>query len=185
LLKEAGYPSGFSFNIISYTLGGIPQTPRIAEALAGYWQQIGLAPKIINIDYNAYQIKNIVPAKTAGDLSLWNTASAADELSRIELNFMPGSIPALFQDEGSYAIYRDNPHGTLEERNVVVDKLQQYYYDNYGPIPLLRIGNSYAWNPDKILPWPHHDNTAPGYWEYVRHAQPLNTFRLFTPLPGR
>ena len=70
LLKDAGYPNGFSFKVISYIYPGVPETPRIMEALAGYWQQIGLDPKITVIDYNTYYNKNIVTCKTAGDVSL-------------------------------------------------------------------------------------------------------------------
>ena len=54
LLTEAGYPNGFSFRVISSVNPGLPETPRVMEALAGYWQQIGLDPKITVIDYNAY-----------------------------------------------------------------------------------------------------------------------------------
>ena len=54
LLKEAGYPNGFSFKAISYVIPGVPETPRLMEALAGYWQQIGLDPKITVIDYATY-----------------------------------------------------------------------------------------------------------------------------------
>ena len=59
LLKEAGYPNGFSFKVISYTLQGVPETPRLMEALASYWQQIGLDPKITVINYATYSSKNI------------------------------------------------------------------------------------------------------------------------------
>ena len=54
LLKDAGYPNGFSFKAISYKLPTSPESPRIMEALAGYWQQIGLDPKITIIDYATY-----------------------------------------------------------------------------------------------------------------------------------
>ena len=79
------------------------------EALAGYWQQIGLDPKITVIDYNTYYSKNIVPCKTAGDVSLIRIGSIADMLSKVELFLMPNAVNVVFQDEGSYAIYRDNP----------------------------------------------------------------------------
>jgi ABC-type transport system substrate-binding protein len=185
LLKDAGYPNGFSFKAISYTIPGIPEMPRMMEALAGYWQQIELDPKITVIDYNTYVSKNIHPCKTAGEISLNMFAPIADMLSRTEFFLMPNALNILFEDEGSYAIYNNNPKATIEERNVVVDKLNQYYYENIGPIPVVRNGYCYAWNSDKILPFPHSDSSRTTYFEYVRHTQPLNTFRLFTPMPGR
>ena len=185
LLKDAGYPNGFSFRAISYKLGGVSETPRIVEALAGYWQQIGLNPRITVIDYNTYNTKNAVPCKTAGDVSLFRISVKADMLDQAALNLMPNAVAAVYEDEGSYAIYQNNPKATMEERSALVDKLNQYYYDNVCPIPVVRVGNCYAWNSDKISPWPHHDSTNPYYLEYPRHAVPLNTYRLFNPWPDR
>jgi peptide/nickel transport system substrate-binding protein len=185
LLKDAGYPNGFSLQVISSTLPASVEAPRIMEALAGYWQQIGLGPKINVINYNTYYSKNIVPCKTAGDVSLVQIGSTADMLTKAEVFLVPNATNVVYLDEGSFAIYRDNPKLTMEERLVVVDKLNQYYFENAGPIPVIRNGYCFAWNSDKILPWPHYDSTKPLYLEYVRHAQPLNTFRLFSPWPDR
>ena len=74
---------------------------------------------------------------------------------------------------------------SADERQAYVDKLNQYYYDNSGPIPILRAGFCFAWNSDKIQAWPHSALSTPYNIEYIRHAQPLNTFRLFTIMPGR
>jgi peptide/nickel transport system substrate-binding protein len=185
LLKEAGYPNGFSLKVMSYTIQGVPETPRIMEAMAGYWQQIGLDPKITVIDYNTYNIKNIATCKTAGEVSLGQLTVIADMLSRPELFLMPNAMVSIYQDEGSYAIFTKGPNATIEERNAIVDKLNQYYYDNVGPIPVVKVGTCYAWNADKIAPWPHTDSSKPILLEYVRHAKPLNTFRLFNPWPDR
>ena len=67
----------------------------------------------------------------------------------------------------------------------MVDKLHNYYHESAFPIPVFRAANGYTWNSDKIFPFPHVDGIRPLYLEYVRHAQPINTFRLFTPWPGR
>jgi hypothetical protein len=90
-----------------------------------------------------------------------------------------------YSDAGSFAIYRDNSKSNFEERNAVVDKLNQYYFDNVGPIPIFRNAYYFAWDSEKILPFIHEASARPLYLEYVRHAQPLNTFRLFNPWPGR
>jgi len=185
LLIDAGYPKGFSFRMISYTYPGTTETPRIAEALAAYWQQIGLDPKITVIAYNTYFSKNIVTCKTAGDISLNAIGSIADMLSKTETFLFPNNPQVVVEDEGSYAIYQNDPRRTFEERNAMVDKLNQYYYDNVLPIPLVRKGFCFAWNSAKVSPWPHFNDFMPNYLEYVRHAKPLNTFSLFRPWPDR
>ena len=186
LLKDAGYPNGFSFKAMSYAQPGFPEMPRIMEALCGYWQQIGLDPKITAIDYATYNSKNRLTCKTAGEVSLGAFSPIADMLARAELYLMPNVSSPYYEDVGSYSIWKATPkNATIEERNVAVDKLNQYYYDNVGPIPLARAGFCFAWNSDKISPWPHGDSVHPSYYEYVRHAKSLNTFRLFNPWPDR
>jgi ABC-type transport system substrate-binding protein len=185
LLKEAGYPNGFSFIVVSSPGTAEQESPRVAEALAGYWQQIGLDPKIEVIDYNTYYSRNIIKCITAGNVWITPIGAIADQMSKVEFYLMPNVVQVMYEDEGSYAIYKNNPNGTFKERVALVDKLNQYYYENIGPIPVVRSAHGYAWNSDKILPFPHVDGIRPLYLEYVRHAQPLNTFRLFTPWPGR
>jgi ABC-type transport system substrate-binding protein len=155
------------------------------EAVTNYWQQIGLNPKITVIEYNAYLGKNIVPCKTAGDVFLGAFSPRADVLAIAQMYLFPNAVQVLFEDEGSNAIYKNNPKATMEERLALVDKLTQYYYDNTGPIPILRCGDCYAWNPNKVSPWPHLEGFMPLYLEYVRHNPPLHTFRAFNPWPDR
>ena len=99
---------------------------------------------------------------------------------------MPGGMAVEYMDEGSYAIYKEGQTIVdINERAAYADKLNQYYYDNYAPIPIFELSVCFAWNPAKISAFPHSGGTAPVYLEYVRHEQPLNTFRLFTPWKGR
>ncbi|MBI2867453.1 MAG: ABC transporter substrate-binding protein [Chloroflexi bacterium] len=50
LLTQAGYARGFSFRVYSFSTAAVPWAPRVAEASAGYWSQIGLRPEIIPVD---------------------------------------------------------------------------------------------------------------------------------------
>jgi peptide/nickel transport system substrate-binding protein len=186
LLKDAGYPNGFSFKFMSYATPGSPEVPRIVEAVASYWQQIGLDPKITAIDQPTFNSKYIYTGKSAGTLSVGVLSLVADQMSKAELYLLPNVVSPFFEDAGSYAIYKAmSPNATFEERSAAVDKLNQYYYETNGPIPIVLSGYNYAWNPDKVAPFPHPVSSHPSYFEYVRHAKPLNTFRLFSPYPDR
>ena len=140
LLKDAGYPNGFNFEVIATTGGSVVESPRIMEAIAGYWQQIGLSPKISTINWNTYLSKNIGTCKTAGSVVLVPNSAMADMMVKAEIFLMPNCSQIMDQDEGSYAIYQNNAKGTIEERTALVDKLNQYYFDNVIPIPVLRMG---------------------------------------------
>jgi ABC-type transport system substrate-binding protein len=171
---------------MSFTMGGIPEAPRVVEALANYWQQIGLNPKITATDQTTFR-KDRTYLKNVGQIGAQTNGPGPDMLEKAALYLMPNSQASIFMDEGSYAIYKEgNVKVDAGERGVYAEKLNQYYFENYGPIPVVKLSYCYAWNPDKIAPFPHTGGVpVPYYLEYVRHAQPLNTFRLFTPWEGR
>lgn len=54
LIEEAGLV-GYTFTVPSMNRAGIPELTQVVEALAGYWQAIGLNPIIRNTTYEAYR----------------------------------------------------------------------------------------------------------------------------------
>ena len=159
--------------------------PRVVEAMASYWKQIGLDAKITIVDQIAYNGKFLQSCKTAGEISLHNITSGADPLDKATLHLMPGGQSTVYQDEASYVIYKEGfSKISFEEHQAYGEKLNQYYFDNYVGV-IAKTSFCYAWNPDKIAPFPHAQTNAPYYLEYIRHAKPLDTFRLFSIWPGR
>lgn len=51
LLKEAGYPQGFKVNLAVAPRPGLPQIFTLAEAIANYWQAIGVDAKVTQYEY--------------------------------------------------------------------------------------------------------------------------------------
>jgi peptide/nickel transport system substrate-binding protein len=186
LLKDAGYPDGFSFKVMSYVHQASQEAPRIAEALAAYWQEIGLDPQITVVDWSTYYTRNIGRCKTAGEVWIMPIGAIADMLTKAQIFLIPNAVQTVYQDDGSAAIYNGiSKNATFEERAAAVDKLNQYYFENACPIPVVRNGFFFAWNADKVSAWPHVESTMPLYLEYLRHAQPLNTYSAFRPWPDR
>ncbi len=54
LLKEAGYGDGFTIYLYSFVTA-LPEIKLINEAIAAYWQAIGLEVKILEMDYSAFK----------------------------------------------------------------------------------------------------------------------------------
>ncbi len=50
LLKEAGYPDGFTIKLWSVMGGGYSDMPRLAEVVQGYWGKIGVKAEIVPVD---------------------------------------------------------------------------------------------------------------------------------------
>jgi len=58
LLGQAGYPSGFSTAIYAVNVGcSIDQARRVAEAVGGYWEKIGVKAQVIPEDFTIFRPK--------------------------------------------------------------------------------------------------------------------------------
>ena len=74
LLADAGYAGGFPLDIYAYQLPGLPEGRAFAEAIAGYWEKIGVRPRLIPVDYPAFR-KNWIDRKTPGAVGYYNIAN--------------------------------------------------------------------------------------------------------------
>jgi peptide/nickel transport system substrate-binding protein len=55
LLEEAGYGDGFEVTVHSYPRSDVPEGPRMIEALAGYFDEIGVKANILPTEYSKYR----------------------------------------------------------------------------------------------------------------------------------
>ena len=55
LLAEAGYEDGFEVTIHSYPRSDVPEGPRMIEALAGYFDEVGIKANILASEYSQYR----------------------------------------------------------------------------------------------------------------------------------
>ena len=74
LLADAGHPNGFPLDVFAFQLPGFPEGKAFAEAIAGYWEKIGVKPKLIPVDYPAFR-KLWVDRKAPGAVGYYNIAN--------------------------------------------------------------------------------------------------------------
>ena len=74
LLADAGHPNGFAMEAFAYQLPGLPEGKAFAEAMAGYWQKIGVQTKLIPVDYPAFR-KTWFDRKAPGSVGYYNIAN--------------------------------------------------------------------------------------------------------------
>jgi len=55
LLADAGLGAGFTLDVYAFQLPGLPEGKSFAEAVAGYWEKIGVKSKLIPVDYPAFR----------------------------------------------------------------------------------------------------------------------------------
>jgi peptide/nickel transport system substrate-binding protein len=74
LLADAGLAGGFSQDVYAFQLPGFPEGKAFAEAVAGYWEKIGVKSKLIPVDYPAFR-KQWVDRKVPGAMGYYNIAN--------------------------------------------------------------------------------------------------------------
>src|SRR2546427_300120 len=74
LLADAGFAGGFPLTVHAYQLPGLPEGKAFAEAMAGYWQKLGIQPKLIPVDYPAFR-KTWFDRTVPGAMGYYNVAN--------------------------------------------------------------------------------------------------------------
>jgi peptide/nickel transport system substrate-binding protein len=74
LLADAGLAGGFTQDVYAFQLPGLPEGKAFAEAMAGYWEKIGVKSRLIPVDYPAFR-KMWVDRKAPGAVGYYNVAN--------------------------------------------------------------------------------------------------------------
>src|SRR5213596_2442427 len=74
LLADAGLGAGFTLDVYAFQLPGFAEGKSFAEAVAGYWEKIGVKSKLIPVDYPAFR-KQWVDRKAPGAVGYYNIAN--------------------------------------------------------------------------------------------------------------
>ena len=177
LLAEAGFPNGFSFQILTPPIE--PAFSKLAEAVAGYWEEIGLKPEIVIVDKAVVNTEYIYPQKTAGYVYPAANSFRTDYSTNMVSRFTYNGKNSYYQDPEIQALFdKLVPETDWVKRNELWGEIAKYLHDNYITVPIGDIGATWAFS-SKIEKMSPMLSNELGNFEYLRHAQPLNTFRLF------
>ncbi|MBE3142277.1 MAG: ABC transporter substrate-binding protein, partial [Thermoplasmata archaeon] len=179
LLVDAGYPDGFSFKVISWPKEF--EIEKLMMTVAGYWEEIGLKPEIVMTDYPTYKAQNRDIGKTAGDIYSVSSYLKVDQFDSIVLRLAYDCASPAFQNEELQAfIDRFRRELDWNKRNAIWPEFDEYLYNNYIFLPIATVLNPWVYNPEKVETGvPPGMTNEPYNFAYLRHAEPLNTFRLF------
>jgi peptide/nickel transport system substrate-binding protein len=165
LLAEAGYPDGFDITIRTFTTAPGAELPLMAEAVALYWQDIGVNASIEPVDWPS--LRTEWTEGRANDY-VWTHrgfpfASAANGL---EAGFMAASLFASFTSpelEGMIQSFSDE--GDLDVRSQKFTDIGQYLRDEAAAVFIAlanepygvsnkvddwTITTAYVWNFDQV-----------------------------------
>jgi peptide/nickel transport system substrate-binding protein len=172
LLAEAGYANGFSLDVYAFQLPGLPEGKAFAEAVAGYWEKIGVKSKLIPVDYPAFR-KQWVDRKAPGAMGYYNIANR-DWIGTYALLEKMAYTPSKLNDtvndpeiDGMIAqVMRQTDREKINAlmRNIFTRLRSEHY-----GVPVVYVHSPYAtsktlgkWNPGSVMYDLFLDNLAAG-----------------------
>jgi peptide/nickel transport system substrate-binding protein len=174
---------GFDFTLVSSPFHpGVPMIAKEAEAVVGYWAEIGIDAEIAPIDFGAYW-SSVAEIRTAGEcytyrMTYGETTTYLGQLNPMDVQLGPvWQVPEIdtLAPMGIAALAELD----LDKRDEMIREITEVSRDSWLGIPLMRTPFLIAKNNTKVGDWTPNSSSYYFNFEYIRHAEPLNTFRLF------
>ncbi len=181
LLKEAGYPNGFKVDLwILQWAQGPTEQPEVAEAVAGYWEAIGLEVPISTFSIREV-FGNIVQRKVKGATWPQPTTIIVPWFRNAFIYYDRQGFTGPFYEHPDVEVILEELRGagTEELRNKLMEDITKHVYDNYNVVPVVTADERLMIS-DRIGEWPtirFYANKWANY-EYITHNPPLGTFRM-------
>jgi ABC-type transport system substrate-binding protein len=175
---------GFHFRFVSApSHPGTPLAYKEGEAVAGYWADIGITCDIAPIDFPAYMPEQSIN-HNVGDCYtyryVWggyNPYTMLMQLNKEDIHW-GGRMQCEISDIMTPMAQAALAEFDLEIRHEMYKEIAKVQYDGWCEIPLIRVPYLIAKN-KSVGDWPPNTSSYYFNFEYVRYAQPLNTYRLF------
>jgi peptide/nickel transport system substrate-binding protein len=161
LLADAGHPSGFALDMYAFQLPGLPEGKAFAEAISGYWEKIGVKPKLIPVDYPAFR-KLWVDRKAPGAVGYYNIANR-DWIGTYALlekmAYSPSKLNATVNDPEIDGMIAQVMNQTDQQKinSLMRNIFTRLRSEHYG-VPVVYVHSPYAaakklgkWNPGNVM----------------------------------
>ncbi len=148
LIKEGGW-EGFEFTFASYPRAGCPEFQRLVETICGYWEKIGLKPKIMMTDWATWREK-WRQRKTEGTISGMNATVeplCPLMLGRMRRNHYSKSDETSTNDPKMDAIFDKALKSTdMDEMTKLMGDINRHLYDQYYVVSICELDDMIAAN---------------------------------------
>jgi peptide/nickel transport system substrate-binding protein len=153
LLKEAGYPAGtLKAKILAYTSPGEAELPQVAEAVASYFNDVGIQSALEPID--EAQVGNMGRAKEM-NCCIWpNIIGLRPTEEWVRTAHYSKGNGHLFETEFLEKKYLElTKLVEPKDRERVAREIGDHLFEEFTTIPLLSIFNEVAVNPKVVADW--------------------------------
>ena len=154
LIKEGGY-EGYDFMVPCYPREALPEFQQVVETVMGYWQKIGLKPKMFMTEWSTFRA-SWRAEKVQNIVSGTDTMSAPEcgtLLTRMEERYASYEKRGIVHDSRIDEWFKKASR-SLDEAEVarILGEVYRYSYDQHLTIPICMINNEIAFN-KRIPEW--------------------------------
>ncbi len=146
LIKEGGW-EGYEFTLISYPRPSCPEYPQVVEAAAGYFEKIGLKPKIRMTEWNVWRVARR-EGKTQNTIDGFDTFPEPDLsplMNRLEERWHgKGSGPIVNIPELNEKFARIAKSMDIAEITKLMAEVNRYAYEHYLVLPICEFSEKIA-----------------------------------------
>jgi peptide/nickel transport system substrate-binding protein len=172
LLADAGFAGGFALDVYAFQLPGLPEGKAFAEAVAGYWEKVGVKSKLIPVDYPAFR-KLWVDRKAPGIVGYYNIANR-DWIGAYALlekmAYGPSKLNDTVNDPEVDGMLAQVMRQTDREKiNTLMRNVYTRLRSEHAGVPVVYLHSPYAtsktlgkWNPGSVMYDLFLDNLAAG-----------------------
>jgi len=165
LLAEAGYPDGFPMYFYSFATK-IPETKLINEAIAGYWDAIGVKVKILEMDYSGFKPVWTKHQEPPGPAAFTNPWANRPVYSWRELYHIKGSYSHTKDVELDRLIEDFETQATLGGYISAGQRIMDHVLANFYATGICTTHELYAMT-KKVPKWEMGKGVTSYRWEYV------------------
>ena len=160
LLAEAGHPSGFKMTFWNTALPGTPFMVQIGEALAGFWEKIGVKVEMKTVEWGVFDPMGRGEQKgLVGTASMYRTAGRPEPSPRYQTTLTSGGIQHLLGDPqtcSAVCLEMDKIYeAAVSENNdakraAAMNKMTEIAANTWIVVPIIEGMGYWAVNPKRV-----------------------------------
>src|SRR3989442_64367 len=170
LLADAGYPNGFTIPVRLFTMPGTTELPALGEAVAGYWEKIGVRADLIRTEWVVHRpdlVKRGFKGATiyrgfpqVEPVTVWRLAyHSKGDFGEREDPFVDSVLDTLAATVNA------------KEREALAKKLGDFLVTDFATLPMVSASYLYGTNPKTVKAWQPTRGKYPDRFEWVVPAR--------------
>jgi peptide/nickel transport system substrate-binding protein len=168
LLDDAGYSDGFPILLKAFTTSPGAELPAIAEAVATYWETIGLDVEVQIVDYRAVVRPEWITDQALDYIFTHRGMSMINSVQAVEAAFNAESAFCVYASEATEALLAEIAASSDgAEREALTTEMGEVIRDEVGIVPIAYCNEPYGTS-EYVGDWPSLSVTVTNIYKITR-----------------